>query len=70
MRSAVETAFQLLERHRPMARLVFLFPVLDWIAALTTHIPNKGEQLIRYYGYYSNVSKGKRKKEKPEDKRD
>ena len=45
-----------------------VFPVLDWIATLTTHIPNKGEQLIRYYGYYSNVSRGKRKKEKPEDK--
>ena len=42
-----------------------VFPVLDWIATLTTHIPNKGEQLIRYY---SNVSRGKRKKEKPEEK--
>jgi hypothetical protein len=47
---------------------VAVFPVLDWIATLTTHIPNKGEQLIRYYGYYSNVSRGKRKKDKPEDK--
>jgi hypothetical protein len=45
-----------------------VFPVVDWIETLTTHIPNKGEQLIRYYGYYSNVSRGKRKKEKPEDK--
>src|SRR5437870_2205105 len=45
-----------------------VFPVLDWIATLTTHIPNKGEQLVRYYGYYSNVSRGKRKKEKPEEK--
>ncbi|MBI2999670.1 MAG: transposase [Deltaproteobacteria bacterium] len=44
-----------------------VFPVLDWIAALTTHIPNKGEQLVRYYGYYSNVSRGKRKKEKPRE---
>jgi hypothetical protein len=44
------------------------FPVLDWIATLTTNISNKGEQLIRYYGYYNNVSRGKRKKEKPEDK--
>jgi len=42
-----------------------VFPVLDWIAALTVHIPNKGEQLVRYYGYYSNVSRGKTKKEKP-----
>ena len=41
---------------------------MDWIATLTTHIPNKGEQLIRYYGYYSNVSRGKRKKEKPKEK--
>lgn len=28
-----------------------LFPVLDWIAEITAHIPNnKGEQLVRYYG--------------------
>lgn len=39
-----------------------IFPVLDWILAITAHIPNKGEQLVRYYGYYSNVSRGKRKK--------
>ena len=24
-----------------------LFDVLDWILAITTHIPNKGEQLVR-----------------------
>jgi hypothetical protein len=41
-----------------------IFPVLDWIATLTAHIPNKGEQLVRYYSYYSNVSRGQRKKEK------
>ena len=42
-----------------------LFPVLDWIAEITAHIPNKGERLVRYfryYGVYSNVSRGKRKK--------
>ena len=39
-----------------------VFPALDWIATLTTHIPNRGEQLVRYYGYYSNFSRGKRKK--------
>ena len=27
-----------------------------------THIPNKGEQLVRYYGFYSNKSRGVRKK--------
>ncbi len=41
-----------------------LFPVLDWIAEITTHIPDKREQLVRYYGAYSNASRGKRKKEK------
>src|SRR5690554_3123184 len=35
---------------------------MDWLAQLVTHIPNKGEQLVRYYGYYSNKSRGLRKK--------
>ena len=35
---------------------------LDWLAQLVTHIPNKGEQLVRYYGYYSNKSRDLRKK--------
>lgn len=38
------------------------FLALDWVAQLITHIPNKGEQLVRYYGYYSNKSRGLRKK--------
>ena len=38
------------------------FEALDWLAQLTTHIPNKGEQMVRYYGYYSNKSRGLRKK--------
>ena len=28
-----------------------------------SHVPNKGEQMVRYYGFYSNVSRGKRKKQ-------
>ncbi len=28
---------------------------------MTRHIPNKSEQMVRYYGYYSNVSRGRRK---------
>jgi hypothetical protein len=38
------------------------FDALDWLAQLTTHIPNKREQMVRYYGYYSNKSRGQRKK--------
>ncbi len=41
-----------------------VFPALDWIAALTAHIPNQGEHLVRYYGHYSNASRGKRRKAK------
>ena len=40
---------------------------MDWLALLTTHIPNRGEQMVRYYGYYSNKSRGIRKKEGKDD---
>ena len=39
------------------------FDALEWLAAMCSHVPNKGEQMVRYYGYYSNVSRGKRKKQ-------
>jgi len=38
------------------------FDALDWLAAMTSHIPNQREQMVRYYGFYSNVSRGLRKK--------
>jgi len=37
------------------------FTALEWLAAMCSHISNRGEQMVRYYGYYSNVSRGKRK---------
>jgi hypothetical protein len=40
-----------------------MFDALEWLAAMCSHAPNKGEQMVRYYEYYSNVSRGKRKKE-------
>ena len=43
------------------------FAALDWLAQLTTHIPNKGEQMVRYYGFYSNKSRGLRKKAGTDD---
>jgi hypothetical protein len=39
-----------------------VFPALEWLAAMCSHIPNRGEQMVRYCGYYSNVSRGKRQK--------
>ena len=44
-----------------------VFDALEWLAAMCTHVPNKGEQMVRYYGYYSNVSRGKRKKSDQDD---
>jgi hypothetical protein len=38
-----------------------MFDALEWLAAMCSHVPNKGEQMVRYYGYYSNVSRGRRK---------
>ena len=32
------------------------------LAQLVTHIPSKAEQMVRYYGFYSNKSRGLRKK--------
>ena len=38
------------------------FSELDFMARLVTHIPNKREQTVRYYGYYSNKCRGVRAK--------
>jgi hypothetical protein len=40
-----------------------VFPAMEWLAAMCSHIPNRGEQMVKYYGHYSNVSRGKRQKE-------
>ncbi len=43
------------------------FDALEWLAAMCSHVPNRGEQMVRYYGYYSNVLRGKRKKEEQDN---
>ena len=35
---------------------------LEFLARLTSHIPNKGQVLQRYYGFYSSRQRGKRRK--------
>ena len=35
---------------------------LDFLAEFTQHIPAKGSHLVRYYGWYSNKSRGLRLK--------
>ena len=45
---------------------VKVFDALEWIAAMCSHVPNKGEQMVRYYGYYSNLSRAKWRKAEPD----
>ena len=39
------------------------FSCIEWMAALVSHIPDRGGQTVRYLGYYSNVTRGRLKKE-------
>ncbi|MCK5241615.1 transposase [bacterium] len=37
------------------------------IGAITQHIPEKGFQLVRYYGWYSNKSRGIRARQQKQE---
>ena len=37
-----------------------VFSATDFLAATTQHIPDKGVQMVRYYGWYSNKMRGVR----------
>jgi hypothetical protein len=53
--------------HPVLKRNFEVFSATDWLAALTAHIPNAGEHLVRYYGWHSNVNRGKRRKAQGEE---
>ncbi len=40
-----------------------IFEPLDFLAEITQHIPDPGMQPVRYFGWYSNKMRGKRKKQ-------
>ncbi len=40
----------------------YTYHPLDFLACVSLHIPDKGEQIVRYYAWYSNKSRGLRKK--------
>ena len=42
-----------------------IFDALDFLAEVTQHIPAPGEHLIRYYGWYSNKTRGQRAQRQP-----
>jgi hypothetical protein len=35
-----------------------VFGALEWLAAITSHVPNKREQMVGYYSHYSNAFRG------------
>ena len=37
-----------------------VFTATDFLAAITQHIPDKGVQMVSYYGWYSNKRRGVR----------
>ena len=39
-----------------------IYDPLDFLAAVTAHIPDRREHMVRYYGWYSSVRRGKRRK--------
>jgi len=47
--------------HATLKRNYQLMPALKWLRMLMNHIPDKYEHLVRYYGYYSNRSRGARR---------
>jgi hypothetical protein len=43
-----------------------ILDALEWLTAMCSQ-SNRGEQMVRYYGYYSNVSGGKKTQENQDE---
>jgi len=54
-------------KSRKIFKFLPLGYAMDSLARLVTHIPGRYEQTIRYYGWYSNKSRGMRKKANLDD---
>jgi hypothetical protein len=52
--------------HAKTKRNFEIFSAEDFIAAITQHIPDKGFQMVRYYGWYSNRARGERARKQAE----
>ena len=48
--------------HKTFKRNFQIIPGADWLAQLCAHIPDRFEHLVRYAGWYSNRSRGKRRR--------
>ncbi len=52
--------------HGKQAEEVERMDYLEFIARVTSHIPDKGQVTVRYYGLHANAQRGKVKKASPE----
>jgi hypothetical protein len=52
--------------HKTLKRNFQIMPGADWLAQLCAHIPDRFEHLVRYAGWYSNRSRGKRRRTEPQ----
>ena len=43
------------------------YDALEWLAAMGSHVPGRGQQSVRYYGFLSNSARGRRRKDEKED---
>ncbi len=48
--------------HKTLKRNFQVMPGADWLALLCRHIPDRFEHLVRYTGWYSNRTRGKRRR--------
>jgi Putative transposase len=52
--------------HKTLKRNFQIMSGADWPAQLYRHIPDRFEHLVRYAGWYSNRSRGKRRRMEPQ----
>lgn len=53
--------------HVSLKRNFQLMPGAAWLQLLLDHVPDRGEHLVRYYGWYSNRTRGERRKAEATD---
>jgi len=54
-------------RNRQLGNVAEAFDPAEFLARVIMHIPEPRRHLVRYYGWYSNVSRGKRRQQKEGD---
>ena len=65
MESPTDTVIYRSRLNAKINRNFEVFTATDFLAAITQHIPDKGTQMVRYYGWYSNKMRGVRQRGPP-----